>query len=199
MLTPFLSLAYPLQRIGQDLPALSPEPVTLERLPLGQSPFLHCLLGLRLGLVRRLRRYYGSVRLPVAVHHRGASLDFPMRSGICSLPDGHGISRFPLKVLACMRRVLDRARSKGVSRYRRLKFCLLLRSRHRHLGVATACAMVVQFRGSIPRLHVLLSTLHPHPYGPSYMTRRQCGSLLLHCMKLSFTTPCRLLPAHLNF
>jgi hypothetical protein len=30
------------------------------------------------------------------------------------------------------------------------------------------------------------------------MTRRQCGSLLLHCMKLSFTTPCRLLPAHLN-
>jgi hypothetical protein len=31
------------------------------------------------------------------------------------------------------------------------------------------------------------------------MTRSQCGSLLLHCMKLSFTTPCRLLPAHLNF
>src|SRR6266545_7683427 len=68
----------------------------------------------------------------------------------------------------------------------------------RHLGVATACAMVVQFRGSIPRLHVLLSTLHPYPCGPRYMTRRQCGSLLLHCMKLSFTTPCRLLPAHLN-
>src|SRR6266545_1564321 len=69
----------------------------------------------------------------------------------------------------------------------------------RHLGVAIACAMVVQFRGSIPRLHVLLSTLHPYPCGRRYMTRRQCGSLLLHCMKLSFTTPCRLLPAHLNF
>src|SRR5438876_1836447 len=36
--------------------------------------------------------------------------------------------RFPLKVLACMRRVLDRARSKSVSRYRRSQFCLPLRS-----------------------------------------------------------------------
>ena len=128
MLTPFLSLAYPLQRIGQDLPALSPEPVALERLPLGQSPFLHCLLGLRLGLVRRLRRYYGTVRLPVTVHRRGASLDFPTRS-VTFLTDSHGISRFPLKVLACMRRVSDRARSKSVSRYRRSQFCLSLSSR----------------------------------------------------------------------
>src|SRR4029453_4699853 len=77
-------------------------------------------------------------------------------------------------------------------------FAFRLVQERRHLGVATACAMVVQFRGSIPRLHVPLSTLHPYPYGPRYMTRRQCGSLLLHCMKLSFTTPCRLLPAHLN-
>src|SRR5882724_3418101 len=129
MLTPFLSLAYPLQRIGQDLPALSPEPVALERLPLGQSPFLHCLLGLRLGLVRRLRRYYGTVRLPVTVHRRGASLDFPTRSVIPSFTDRHGISRLPLKVLACMHRVSDRARSKSVSRYRRSQFCLSLSSR----------------------------------------------------------------------
>jgi hypothetical protein len=28
------------------------------------------------------------------------------------------------------------------------------------------------------------------------MTRSQCGSLNLHCMKLSFTTPRRFLPAH---
>src|SRR5207245_564698 len=68
----------------------------------------------------------------------------------------------------------------------------------RHPGVAIAGAMVVQFRGSIPGLHAPLSTLHPRPYARRYMTRGQCGSLLLHCMKLSFTTPCRLLPAHLN-
>src|SRR5437879_12442935 len=58
--------------------------------------------------------------------------------------------------------------------------------------------MVVQFRGSIPGLYVPLSTLHPRTRARRYMTRSQCGALLLHCMKLSFTTPYRLLPAHLN-
>src|SRR5206468_6451424 len=99
-LTPLLALAYPLQRAGQDLPALSPEPVTLKRLPLGQSPFLHRLLSLSPSLVRRLRRYYETVRLPATVHHRGTSLDFPTRS-VTFLTDSHGISRFPLKVHAC--------------------------------------------------------------------------------------------------
>jgi hypothetical protein len=126
MLTPILALAYSLQRVGQDLPALSPEHVTLERLPLGQPPFLHHLLGLRLGLVRRLLRYYGAVRLLVPVHHRRASLDFPMRSVIPSSTVRHEISRFPLKVLAHMHRVSDRARSKSVSPYRRSQFCLPL-------------------------------------------------------------------------
>jgi hypothetical protein len=65
----------------------------------------------------------------VAVHHRGASLDFPMRSVTLSVTDRHGLSRLPLKVLACMHRALDRARSKSVSRYRRSQFCLPLRSR----------------------------------------------------------------------
>src|SRR5438093_5789954 len=120
-------LTYPLKRAGHAHPALSPEHVTLGRPPLGQPPSLHRLLSFRLGLVRRLRRYYGSVRLPVAVHHRGASLDFPMRSVLPT--DRHGISRLPLKVLACMHRVLDRARSKSISRYRRFQSCLPLRSR----------------------------------------------------------------------
>src|SRR5437870_4347426 len=58
--------------------------------------------------------------------------------------------------------------------------------------------MVVQFRGSMAGLHVPLSTLHPRRHRRKCMTRSQCGALLLHCMKLSFTTPCRLLPAHRN-
>src|SRR5438132_3052380 len=130
MLTPFTSccLTYPLKRAGHAAPALSPGHVTLGSIPLGQPPSLHRLLSLRLDLVRRLRWYYGSVRLPVPVHHRGASLDFPMRSVICSLTDRHEISRFPLKVLAYMRRVLDRARSKSVSQYRRFQFRLPLSS-----------------------------------------------------------------------
>src|SRR5437870_1238289 len=200
MLTPFPSgcLTYPLKRAGHVFPALCPGHVTLEHLPLGQSPSLHRLRSRTGGFVRQLRKYYGTVRLPVSVHHRCASLDFPMRSGIPSLPDKHGISRFPLKMLTYMLRVSDRAGSKSVSRYQRSSLAFRSVQQRRHPGVAIAGAMVVQFRGSIPGLHAPLSTLHPRPYARRYMTRGQCGALLLHCMKLSFTTPCRLLPAHLN-
>jgi hypothetical protein len=141
--------AYSLKRAGHACPAQSPEHVTLGRLPLGQPPFLHRLLGLRLGLVRRLRRYYGSVRLPMTVHYRGASLDFPMRSVTPSVPDSHGLSRLPLKVLACMLGVLDRARSKSVSRLRRFQFCLPLSS----TASAPRSGQRLRAGGSISRLN----------------------------------------------
>jgi hypothetical protein len=133
-------LAYPLKRAGHALPAQSPGLVTLGRLPLGQPPSLHRLLSLRLGLVRRLRRYNGSVR---------ASLDFPMRSVVSSLTDSHGLSRLPLKALACMLRVSDRARSKSVSPLRRLQFCLPLSS----TASAPRSGHRLRDGGSISRLH----------------------------------------------
>src|SRR6266478_435591 len=146
---PACCLTYPLKRAGHAAPALCPGHVTLKRLPLGQSPSLHRLLGLRHGLVRRLLRYYETVRLPVPVHHRGTSLDFPMRSVLRSPTDRHGISRLPLKVLACMLRVSDRAGSKGISRLRRLQSCLPLSS------TASAPQSGHRWRdgGSISRLH----------------------------------------------
>src|SRR5271163_1868980 len=54
---------------------------------------------------------------------------------------------------------------------------------------------VALFRGSIPCLHVPLSTLRHPPHGVHRMTRGQCGSLALHRMALSSTTPCRFIPA----
>ena len=186
-------LTYPLKRAGQDLPALSPEPVTLKRLPLGQSPFLHRLLSLS----ARPRSAASQVLwdCPTSRARASSVCVLGLSDAVCdfSLTDRHGISRFPLKVLACMLRVSDRAGSKSVSRYATPPVLPsdLVRQR-RHPEVATACAMVVQFRGSIPGLHVPLSTLHLRPCGRRCMTRSQCGSLALHCMKLSFTTPCRL-------
>jgi hypothetical protein len=50
-----------------------------------------------------------------------------------------------------------------------------------------------EFRGSIPRLHVPLSTLRAQPYDCPRMTRGRCGSLGLHRATLSFATPRRLL------
>ena len=81
MLTPILALRIRSSVLDRICRLVS-EPVTLERLPLGQPPSLHHLLSLSPGLVRRLRRYYETVRLPETVHHRGTSLDFPMRSVI---------------------------------------------------------------------------------------------------------------------
>src|SRR6266403_5871303 len=117
--------------------------------PLASPPFLHCLRSRTGGFVRQLRKYYETVRLPVPVHHRGTSLDFPMRSALPSPTDRHGISRLPLKVLACMLRVSDRAGSKGVSRLRRLQSCLPLSS------TASAPQSGHRWRdgGSISRLH----------------------------------------------
>jgi hypothetical protein len=122
-------LPYPLQRTLQTFPKLCSAPVLLVQIPLGQAPFLHHLRSRYAGLVRWLLRSYGPVRLPATVHHWRSSLDFPMRSGPPSVPDDNGISRFPHKVLARMRRVSDRARSRGVSRYRRPQCGLPLPSR----------------------------------------------------------------------
>ena len=54
----------------------------------------------------------------------------------------------------------------------------------------------VFFRGSIPGLHVPLSTLRRCPHGQRRMTRGRCGPLTLQRMTLSFTTPRRFIPAH---
>jgi hypothetical protein len=142
-------LTYPLKRAGHAPPALCPGHVTLKRLPLGQSPFLHCLRSLRNGFVRQLRRSYETVRLPVPVHHRCTSLDFPMRSALPSLSDKHGISRLPHKVLARMLRVSDRAGSKGVLRLRHLQSCLPLSS----TASAPRSSHRLRDGGSISRLH----------------------------------------------
>jgi hypothetical protein len=87
----------------------------------------------------------------VSVHHRRASLllDFPTRSVVFPPTDGHGLSRFPHKVLACMRRVSDRAEPKGVLRYRRPQCSLALPS----TASAPRSAHRLHDGGSISRLN----------------------------------------------
>src|ERR1700730_4294227 len=74
------SLSYSLQHLSRVLPALCPERALLARIPLGLGPSLHRLLHGSLHFVRRLRCYYGLVRLPASVHHRLWLLAFPMRT-----------------------------------------------------------------------------------------------------------------------
>src|SRR5258708_16429845 len=83
------------QLTGHDTPVLSPVRVSLELVPFDQSPSLHPLRdGWLSRLVRRLRGYYDSVRLPMFVHRQITSLDLLTRSAL-HLADKHGLSRFP--------------------------------------------------------------------------------------------------------
>lgn len=70
-------LTYTVQRTRRACPALCPGRVLLVHVPLSQSPSLHHLRCRCSGIVRRLRRYYGSVRLPLSVHHRGTTSGLP--------------------------------------------------------------------------------------------------------------------------
>jgi hypothetical protein len=88
------------------------------QVPFGQIPSLRPLRHRLPGLVRGLRRHYGSVRLPVFVHHRRVSLDFPMRPQAYSVRGERGISRFPCEVLRCVHGVCDRAGSRSTLRWR---------------------------------------------------------------------------------
>src|SRR5262249_49876274 len=71
------------------------------------------------GLVRRVPWYYGAVRLPTVVHHRRASVDFPMRSARPVCADTRRLSRFPYVMFPYMRGVSGRAGSLDVLRWRR--------------------------------------------------------------------------------
>ena len=120
----FRCLSYSLESAEHAFPALCPERVGLGRVPLGPTPSLHRLRPRWSGFVRRLPWYYGSVRLPVPVHHRRTPFGFPMRSTSPSTADRRGISRFPCRLIPGMHGVFDRAGSLGVSRWRRLGCCL---------------------------------------------------------------------------
>jgi len=85
---PPCGVSYPVERAARTFPALCPEHGTLVRVSLGHRPSLRHLRGWFRSVVRQLLWYYGGVRLPVTVHHRIASLDFPMRPGVTCSPGG---------------------------------------------------------------------------------------------------------------
>ena len=94
---------------GRPHPAQSPGPAARIRIPLDQSPSLHPLRpDHRHQFVRRLRRYYATVRLPAIVHHRRTSSDFTMRPKPAGLGNRR-ISRFSRRLLPCMPGVSDLA------------------------------------------------------------------------------------------
>ena len=110
------------QLMGHETPVLSPVRVSLELVPFDQSPSLHPLRnGWRSRLVRELRGYYDSVRLPMFVHRQITSLDLLTRSAR-HLADKHRLSRFSRRLFLYMLRFFDRAGFGGPSRFRDLRY-----------------------------------------------------------------------------
>src|SRR6266508_1476013 len=117
-LVPLSNFTYPLQRTARALPVLRPERVLLARVPFGQAPSLHPLRSWLPSVVRRLRRYNGPVRLPLAGHRQRASVDFLTRPAVPSTVGDQGLSRFSREVCPGMLGVSDRAGLPSASRYR---------------------------------------------------------------------------------
>ena len=106
-------------------------------------------------------------------------------------------SRFPCKMIPHMLGVSDRGGAESGSP---VAPGTVLPSDHRSTSAPSAS---VFFRGSIPGLHVPLSTLRPqggrppvYPRGWRRMTRGRCGWLALHRKTLSFSSSCRSPGAH---
>ena len=123
-IAPYRHTMYPLRLTLHALSAQSPLRVLPSRFPFGQSPSLHLLRHWYSSFVRRLRGYYGSVRLPTIVHHRRTSLDFPMRSDSIMDSDDHGISRFSRGWFMYVLRVSDRVGPNRISLHRPDRYCL---------------------------------------------------------------------------
>ena len=115
-------LPYASERLGHTGPALCPVCALLACIPLGPRPWLHRLRRRLPGIVRRLRGYYGGVRLPTAVHHRLRLLAFPMRTSAARITSAAGRPwdlPVPVQEASAHARVCDHAGSSGRSRVAR--------------------------------------------------------------------------------
>jgi hypothetical protein len=119
-------LTYPLERTERASPARCPERVLLAQVPFGQTASLPPLRRHCSGLVRRVHRYYRSVRLPRSVHRRRTSIDFPTRPAASTTAGRPGTSRFSREAFPYVHGVCDRAGSACLSRYRDSRCCLPL-------------------------------------------------------------------------
>src|ERR1700736_3894619 len=173
-----------LQRVCHAFPVLCPARALLARVRLGSCPSLHPLRRRLPGIVRRLLRYYGRIRLLAAVHHRLRLLAFPVRTNRGMPP-------------------WSATRPPG-SRTKSVCTCQGLRPRRvvGELAIARPFVWPSAYRtASAPGISTFswingwparsLSTLHVRPRDRTRMTRGRCGSLLLHRNGLAPSALCR--------
>jgi hypothetical protein len=142
-------LPHPTPTLGKDAQAHERIGMTsFNRREPARDPTAHRCRSL--GVVRRFRRFYGTVRLPASVGHRRASFDFPIQPAVLSWAGGRGVSRFPHKVLAYLHGSLT-AQDPGASCDGSAPGIAFRQApQRRHPGLPAAGAAGHLFHGSIP-------------------------------------------------
>ena len=185
----FCCLTYPLEHTEHTFPALSPACVLPPQVPFGQGRPSIASADAAI-IVRQLRRYRWAC--PTSRVRSSSACVFPLPTPpVCnSLAGRHRTSRFPSKVFPDVHGVCDRAGSDGISRSAIPPV----------LPSASPYSVGTPEQGSLrPKTRPVRTpsnALERRSYERLRMTRGQCGSLVLHCMTLSFTTPRRFNPAH---
>jgi hypothetical protein len=124
-----------------------------------------------IGLIRRLRRYYQPVRLPVVVHHRRVSLDLPVRPLTPSVSGDHRLSRFSRGVCLGMLGVSDRRRAPA------------------HLAIIDAPDVAFRFSSQRRRLRSVLSRFNTRPARTPVNASRTAAHDSGRCGSLHNTSP----------
>ena len=196
ILVAFSDLTYPRQRTVHASPALCPVRVLSPRVSFGRTPFLPTVRRSLQSFVPMVRRYYGSVRLLIVVHHGVTALALPTRLAGPYPASDDEISRFSRMELPRMHRVFDRA-GPGAG------LAIAPRPVLPSVPVTTSAPQKLDFAARCPGLRFPCQRFAPRPGGRAVcprgrerMTRGHDGSLLLSCIELSSTTPCRFIPAH---
>jgi hypothetical protein len=131
-------------------------------------------------VVRSFHRYYGTVRLPVLVHRRRTSLDFPTRPLVPSTAGEHRTSRFSCEVFPYVHGVSDRAGLDRISRYRCVRWSLPLL-----LTTSASRRKILSRLNTRPaRTPVNASTLPlqeaPHDSGPLWVANPSAHDSFIH-------------------
>ena len=118
--------------------------------------------------------------LPRSVHHRRASIDFPMRPRATAAPGELGISRFPREVSAYVHGVSDRAGLSSTSRYR----CTGWRLPLSPTASASRRNLLTRLNTRPARSPVNASTLFlraaPHDSGPMWVATSHAYDFCIH-------------------
>ena len=159
----------------------------LLQVPFGQTPSLHPLRRRCFGFVRGLLGYYGPVRLPVFVHHRLLSLDFPIRPECVGSRANAGPPGFRARcVPAC-----QGLRPRGSPSHLAWAMLRMLPSAWHH-GVGVPESRM--FRGSMPwpalppvNASALPLQAAPHDSGPVWFATPSLCDSFIHYIPPAFT------------